>query len=82
MHFFFGPDKKEDNKITKDFTAQIKTSLTNQFCQFCKKLPSTKVAFVPDLNRGFTCNNCELKAVGGDLKNLGEKTLISNDKLS
>ncbi len=65
-------------KITEEFIGQVKLSLTNQFCQFCNKLPSTKVAFVPDIKRGFTCNNCELNAVGNDFKNLGDQTLITN----
>lgn len=46
MHFFFGGSNTEDKTITNQFIGQIKSSLTNQFCQFCKKLPSTKVSFV------------------------------------
>ena len=82
MYFFFGGDKKQEPIITNEFITQVKSSLTNQFCEFCKKIPATKVTFVPDGNRGFTCNSCELQAVGNDLRNLGEKTLIKNDKLS
>lgn len=37
---------------------------------------------MPELKKGFTCNKCELSAVGNDFKNLGEKTLITNEKLS
>jgi hypothetical protein len=69
MNFFF-PNKKEVNKITNEFNDQIKLTLKTQFCEYCKKIPSTKVAFVPDLKKGFTCNNCELEAVGKDFKNL------------
>jgi hypothetical protein len=82
MHLFFGGDKKQENKITNEFIPQVNTSLKNQFCQNCNKQLSTKFAFVPDLKPQFTCNNCELNAVGNDFKNLGDKTLISNDKLS
>jgi len=71
MHFFFGNSAQQDKKISNEFITQIKTSLTNQFCQFCNKQPSTKVAFVPDSKKGFTCNKCELNAVGNDFKNLG-----------
>jgi len=45
-------------------TVQTKTSLKAQFCQFCNKSLATKVAFVNGLKHGFTCNNCELVAVG------------------
>lgn len=82
MYFFFGGDKKEDTKITNQFIPQIKLALTSQFCQFCNKLPATKVSFVSEKHRGFTCNNCQMQATGNDFKNLGEKTLIPNDKLA
>lgn len=42
---------------------QLKKSLKSQFCQFCQKNLSTKVAFVNGQKHGFTCNNCELLAV-------------------
>ncbi len=83
MHFFIGKNqKKADKAIQQDISNNIKASLAKQYCQVCGKIPSTKLAFGEQLKPVFTCANCELKAVNGNIKKMGQKNLITNDKFS
>lgn len=84
MHYLFGGMKeKEQKSIENDqFPQKLAVVLRKQFCMICGSSPSTKIAFGQGVKPAFTCNSCELKAVGGVVQKMTEKNLIDNQKFA
>ena len=76
--FLFGGKKAESKKIENDFEEKVKNTIKGKLCPLCGKAPSTKVAFGEDVKPTLTCNNCELKAVGGVIQRLGPNNLMAS----
>ena len=82
MFLFGGAKKNQTKKIGPEFTDKVKTALKPELCPQCQKNVPNKVVFGDGVESGLTCNNCELKAVGGNLQKLGENNLMAMDKLT
>ena len=82
MFLFGGNKKKEAKKIGPEFSDRIRTALKPQLCPLCHKNTPSKVVFGDGVNSGLTCNNCELKAVGGNIQKLSDSNLIPIDKMT
>ena len=82
MFLFGGANKKETKKVGPEFTERVKAALKPELCLHCHKTVPNKVVFGNGVQACLTCNNCELKAVGGNIKKLGENNLIAVDKFT
>lgn len=65
-----------------DLADKVKASMRTKLCSICAKNFCSKAAFGEEVKPALVCNNCELKAVGGTPQRLGERNLITCDRLA